>query len=263
MKLIDTHTHLDLEAFDEDRDEVLERSRSAGVDEWIIPALTPATARKLLDAAWRPHTMHVAAGFHPHEVKKFETSEIESLDELLSERPEIVAVGEAGLDYFYDEEWGPHQREMLERQFELAGKHSKPLILHVRSGEGAGADAYRDILALIRNFPDQRGELHSFTGTAADAATALELGWYLGVNGIVTFKKSEALREVVRAIPPDRLLLETDAPYLAPVPYRGKRNEPAFVAATADFIAKERGEDLTNFVSQCNSNAYRLFNIPK
>lgn len=257
--MIDTHCHLDMPKFAHDRAAVIVRSEAAGVDRWIIPAVSPATARAMLDAPWRTAAMHPAVGIHPHEVKNVTPAWYESLEEMLLTRDGIVGVGEAGIDYFYDIGEAAEQIPVLERHFALAERFSLPLILHVRDGEARSA--YADALALVRSAPKSRGVFHSFTGTLADALAGIELGWYIGINGIVTFKRSTDLQAVVRELPVDRILLETDSPYLAPIPHRGRRNEPAWITDTLRFVAALKGMAADELAVCTNRNAAGLFRL--
>lgn len=255
IPLIDSHVHLDMPAFDGDREGVLERSRAAGIAEWIVPGLTPDTAGKLLAASWRTDSVHVAVGIHPHEVAEAPETALGAVAVLAADR-RVVAIGETGLDYHYGAATAERQRRFLEEHFAVAERTGKPLIVHTRDGEAKSA--YDDILAMIEE-TSAVGVLHSFTGTAEQALRAVESGWRIGVGGIVTFKNGSALREAVRRIPLDRILLETDAPYLAPVPHRGARNEPAFLVATAGVLANIFGMELSKVAQITADNTKRLF----
>lgn len=251
--LIDSHTHLDMAQFDEDREAVFARSVAAGVESWIIPATTPDTARKMLEAPWRRPGLFIAAGIHPHEVPTLSEAHLSEVDDLVS-NPEIVAVGEIGLDYHYGREHRDRQIQFFEAQLEIAQRHGRPVIVHIR-------DAYNDVLDILSRFK-VTGVLHSFTGDASAAERGMELGYSFGVNGIITFKGSGDLREVIKTIPRDRILLETDAPYLAPIPFRGKRNEPAFIPSVLMTLSEMFGSD----PEEClwiTSNTCRLFGLPE
>lgn len=231
--MIDSHIHLDMPDFDPDREAVLERSVAAGVDRWIIPATTPDTASRLLAAEWLRPSIHPSAGIHPHQVKHSSEADLDRV-EAIARDPRVVAVGETGLDYFYDTDDAPRQGAFLDRHFAIAELTGKPLILHVRNGEGRSAlDHVLERIAGSRAI----GVLHAYTGGVEPAMKAMERGWYIGLGGILTFKKSEDLRRTAAELPTDRILLETDAPYLAPQPFRGKRNEPAWLERTLQVLA--------------------------
>jgi TatD DNase family protein len=262
--VLDSHTHLDHRNFDADRAEVFERSRAAGVSGWIIPALTPASARAVLNADWAGPGVHPAAGIHPHEVAELDPSALAEVDELLKSEPRIRAVGETGIDHYYGEESDVvKQRTFFEAHLEMGERHGRPVIVHVRDAakkDGSDRSAFREVLERIRS-SRATGVLHSFTGSRAEAEAALELGWYIGLGGILTFRSSNALQETARSLPPDRILLETDAPYLAPVPLRGKRNEPAFLIHTLESLALLRNVSPADLALLITSNAQRLFRL--
>lgn len=264
--MIDSHCHLDHRQFDADREAVLARSVEAGVDGWIIPAVTPASARAVLDASWRSARTWPAAGIHPHDVGGDIDEAIAAVEHLLRTEPGIVAVGECGIDYFYDHAEAEAQTRAFEAQVALAARFEKPLIVHARDGvprDGApGRSAYQEILRILRAHAGAvTGVLHSFTGDAETIREAVALGWYIGVGGIATFKQSETLRAALAHAPLDRVLLETDAPYLAPIPHRGKRNEPAFLVKTAAAFAELRGLELHELESFTSDNCRRLFRL--
>lgn len=264
--MIDSHCHLDHRYFDADREAVLARSVQAGVDGWIIPAVTPTSARAVLNAPWRPTRAWPAVGIHPHDVTENIEEAIAAVATLLETEPEIVAVGECGIDYFYDHAHAEAQTRAFEAQVELAALHDKPLIVHARDGaprDGSpGRSAYQEILRVLKARPGSvTGVLHSFTGDAETIREAVELGWYIGVGGIATFKQSESLRAALVHAPLDRILLETDAPYLAPVPHRGKRNEPAFLVKTAEAFADLVGIELVDLEAITLENCRRLFRL--
>jgi TatD DNase family protein len=277
--LIDSHAHLDHADFDADRAEVFERARAVGVTSWVVPALTPASTRSLLESQWAGPDVHPAAGIHPHEVAGLDASALAEVDEILRTEPRVRAVGETGIDHYYGDETAiVKQRRFFEAHLEMGERHGLPVIVHVRDGNpaaagaamappvppstGAGAprSAFREVLERIRG-SRATGVLHSFTGSRAEAEAAIELGWFIGLGGILTFRSSESLRETARALPSDRILLETDAPYLAPVPRRGKRNEPAFLVHTLEALAALRNVSKLDMALLITSNARRLFRL--
>ncbi|MEK8023505.1 MAG: TatD family hydrolase [Candidatus Hydrogenedentota bacterium] len=260
VTLLDTHVHLDHVDFDPDRADVLKRSRESGVTEWIVPATTVGSARALLACGWKVPEIHVAAGIHPHEVRTSETGDLDDLEMLLSSSSGIVAVGETGLDYHYDADLREKQLTFLERHLDLAARFRLPVILHAR--DGSGASAYADILERIEaGGAPLRGVLHSFTGDYATAKRAIDLGFHIGVGGIITFKKSTELRETILRLPLDRIILETDAPYLAPVPHRGKRNEPAWLAETHKMLAGALRKDAQDIGLLITGTSRALFSL--
>ncbi len=231
---IDSHCHLDDAAFDADRAEVIQRAIDAGVE--LMLAVGTGKGPPDLEAGLRiaqnnPHFV-ASAGVHPHDAAKSNAQTLADLERLLG-NPKIVAIGEIGLDYHYDFSPRDEQQAVFEQQLEIAAAHRKPVIIHTR-------EAWEDTMALLEKHA-ARGIMHCFTGTPEQAARALDLGFYISFGGVVTFPKATEVHEAARQVPLDRLLIETDAPYLAPVPKRGKRNEPAFVAHTAERLAALRG----------------------
>jgi len=252
--LIDTHAHLDVPQFDEDRETVVQRALAAGIQAITMGTDLESSARAV-ELAQR-YGLYAAVGVHPHEAKRyvrenqFDSQALNKLEALLREE-RVVAVGEIGLDYF--KEYSPREAQhvALRAQLALAERIRKPVVLHNRDSE--------DALLQIMSEHTAKGVVHSFTGDRVLAQQVLDLGFYLGINGIVTFPRSEALREAVQAIPLDRLLVETDSPYLAPAPHRGKRNEPLFVRDVAAYVARLRGMALNKLAQATTENACRLF----
>lgn len=256
--MIDSHTHLDRAEFDADRDEVLARSRAAGVDGWIIPAVSIHSARCLLAAPWRTPRVWPAVGIHPQDVKNHGPGDIEEMESLLLSFPDLVAIGETGVDFFYDLEHADAQLRFFESQLELGEKFQKPVIVHARDGNGR--NAYAEIMECIRD-RKVTGVLHCFNGSTAVAEEAVSLGWMLGVGGIATFKQTQPLRDTLRAVPIQNMILETDAPYLAPVPFRGKRNEPSYLVKTLAVLAELKGIPTDACANQLTLNTQRLFKL--
>lgn len=255
MTLVDSHCHLDDRQFDPDREEVIRRALEAGVG--CMLAIGTGEGPPDLEAAIRlaeafPQVW-ATVGVHPHDARKATPDTWRRMRELLS-HPKVVAVGEIGLDYYYDNSPRQTQRAVFLTQLELAAEARKPVIIHTR-------EAWEDTLSLLRTHwapSGLGGVFHCFSGGPAEARQALELGFCLGFGGILTFPKAEAVRDAARAVPSDRILLETDAPYLAPVPHRGKRNEPAFVLETARTVAAVRGEPLEILAAATTHNFERL-----
>jgi TatD DNase family protein len=253
--LVDSHCHLDFPDLAEDIDGVLARMRAARVAQALCISVNLETWPRVRDLAARYPHLHATVGVHPDE----EAGEDPSVERLvgLAGTPKVVAIGETGLDYYRqsgDTEW---QRQRFRRHIRAAREVGKPLVVHTR-------EAAPDTLAIMREerAAEVGGVMHCFTETLQVAEAAMELGFYISFSGIVTFKNAEALREVVRRVPKERLLVETDAPYLAPVPFRGKRNEPAYVRHVAEKVAElkhlaiEEVEDITS------TNFSTLFRIP-
>lgn len=241
MRLVDSHCHVNDPKFDEDRDAVLERALAAGVDTMVV-----------IDApefAERHPFLFATLGVHPHEASNA-TEETFARIRDLAQHPKVVAIGEIGLDYHYDFSPRDVQRRVFDRQLEIAAEFHKPVVIHTR-------EAWDDTLAQMPSLP-YGGIMHCFTGTVEQASQAVERGFHLGFGGVLTFPKAEELRAAARQTPDDRLLLETDCPYLAPVPHRGKRNEPAFVVETARRLAEVRGTSLEAIAALTTSNFQKL-----
>lgn len=259
--LVDTHCHLDGDRFDDDRADVLSRARAAGVSAMVNVGCDLASSRRSLDLAHTHDDVWASVGVHPHEAKDAPAGFDDELVTLCSD-PRCVAVGECGLDYHYDHSPRPVQREVFARQIAAARRAKKPLVLHIRNAAHDGP-AFAEALDILRGerAVDVGGVFHCFTGTVNEAKAALDLGFLLSFPGVVTFKNNGQLSDVARLCPADRFVVETDAPYMAPVPHRGKRNEPAFVALTAAFVAQVRGEAVDDVVRNTGANACRLFGL--
>jgi len=235
--LIDTHCHLDARVFDADREACIGRARAAGVERLV--AIGTGDGPPDLEAGIRLAERHpfisATVGVHPHDAAKA-TDQTWAELAALTAHPKVVAVGEIGLDYHYNFSPPETQRAVFVRQLELAREARLPVVIHTR-------EAWRDTVELIRRHwvPGPGGVFHCFSGGPREAEEALELGFYVSFSGIVTFPKAEEIREASRLVPEDRLLVETDAPYLAPAPYRGKRNEPAYIVETVRMLARVRG----------------------
>jgi TatD DNase family protein len=239
VKLVDSHCHLDDKQFDPDRDEVIARALDAGVDRMmsIGSGNGPPDLEAALRLARRHAFIYATIGVHPHDAAKATPETFTALEALATDTTigtKVLAIGEIGLDYHYDFSPRDVQRSVFIAQLKLAARAGKPIVIHTR-------EAWDDTLELLRQHWSGRGIVHCFSGGAAEAQQALDLGFYLSFGGVLTFPKADALREAARLAPEDRLLIETDAPYLAPVPKRGKRNEPAFVVETARRLAEVRG----------------------
>ena len=250
MRLVDSHVHLDDPKFDADREAVIERALAAGVE--CMMAIGTGTGPPDLETAIRQAErdpfIFATVGVHPHDASKATPETFARLRELAA-HPKVVAIGEIGLDYHYDFSPRDVQRAVFLKQLEIAAEAGKPVVIHSR-------EAWADTMAMLR--PPQHGILHCFTGDPQQAREALALGFHLAFGGVLTFPNAEAVREAARITPEDRLLLETDCPYLAPIPHRGKRNEPAFVVEVARRLAEVRGSTLDEIAGQTTRNFERL-----
>lgn len=261
---IDSHAHLDGKQFASDRELVIARAREAGV--CAIVAIGNGDGPPELDAgiqlAARYPFMYATVGIHPHEARLADPPAFDRMAEL-ARRPKVIAWGEIGLDYFYDHSPRDTQKQVFARQMELAAAARLPIVIHCRPSEGSD-DAWNDCLQLIH---DQwaptglGGILHCFTGRWEHARRALDLGFLISFAGNITFPKAQQIRDAALEVPLDRILIETDSPYLAPVPHRGQRNEPAFVVETARKLAELRGLPLDQLGEQTCRNFYNFFKL--
>ncbi|NQU44760.1 TatD family hydrolase [bacterium] len=258
LALVDTHCHLADEKFSTDMDSVCQRATAAGVTSIVAVGDKLDSSRRALEIAraWPDAQLVAAVGVHPHHAENWTDETDLQLRALCREGVEagkVVALGETGLDFYYDNSPREQQAEIFAAQAEIAREFHLPLVIHVR-------DAWDTFFEMIDrlNLPQIGGVVHCFSGNAKQAVRLTEMGFYLGVGGVITFKKSDDLRESVRAVPLESLLLETDAPYLAPVPMRGDRNEPAYVAHTAAVLAQVLEKPLEEIARVTTANAVRL-----
>lgn len=252
MRLLDSHCHLDDSKFDADRDEVVARARAAGVVAMLAVGTGsgPPDLEAGLRLAERYPFVYASVGVHPHDASKVSEETFGRLRELAF-GAKVAAVGEIGLDYHYDFSPRPVQREVFVRQLEIAAEVRKPVIIHSR-------EAWEDTVELLGGRAPLGGILHCFTGDEGQARQALDLGLHLAFGGVLTFPKAEDVRRAARMAPEDRLLIETDSPYLAPLPHRGQRNEPAFVVEVARRLAAERGQTIERIAELTTGNFERL-----
>ena len=250
--LTDSHCHLD--RLSGDLEEILARANEAGVGWFLCVSINTENVERVIEIAGRHPSVYATVGVHPNEQEGREPD----LEELasLAERPKVVAIGETGLDYFHgkgDLEW---QRERFRRHIAAAKITGKPLIVHMR-------DAAADTLSLLREekADEVGGVMHCFTGDWETAVSAMELGFHISFSGIITFRNADPLRAVAARVPEDRLLIETDSPYLAPVPYRGKPNQPAYVRRVAECLAELRGSSMEQIAEKTTANFHQLFRI--
>ena len=290
----DTHCHLDFNKFDEDREAVLQRAIEAGISRILIPALDWVSSLSAFKLASSQPSLFAAVGFHPTNAEKWNESSFVNLEKLMMEssglplelhehnlkgilapalQSKIVAVGEIGLDYYWikEPEKRVHQREILKQQLRLAQEVNKPVVIHMREENDAWfGQAYTDLLQILMEWHESLvseahplamapGVFHSFNGNLETAQKAIEKNFYIGVTGPVTYKNAEEKREIIRRLPLERLLIETDSPFLTPVPMRGKRNEPAFVIHIADKIAEIHMTTREHVARTTSASAARLF----
>lgn len=258
IMLIDSHCHLNFNAFDADRPEVLARAEEAGIIALINPSTNLEDSRQVMALAEATPNLYAAIGFHPNDAAGFDETALVQLRNLAGQ-PKVVAIGEIGLDYHWNEAPPPLQRRVFERQLALAKEVGKPVIIHQRE---AAADTMEVLRAWAVNRDHPGLVLHSFSGDMSMAQEAIALGFYIGISGPVTFKNARNLPEIVAAVPPERLLVETDAPFLAPQPFRGKRNEPAYVRLVAERVAALRGVTLAEMSWRLTENTITFFNLP-
>lgn len=257
IELFDSHAHVDGPEFDADRDAVLARAREAGVKRIVVIGAVgdPSSAERSVALAESDPYVWATIATHPHDVKQL-TPAWWAIHERLAHHPRVVAIGETGLDYYYDHSPREEQQVAFARFIELARAVNKPVVCHIR-------DAHDDARAILRE--GRAAELgiviHCFTGTPDDARAYAEMGAYVSFSGIVTYKTAQPLRDAVPLVPPDRLMIETDCPYLSPIPMRGKRNEPAHMVHTAKVVAQCAGlsyEDLARLTTENTCRVYRL-----
>ena len=261
---VDSHAHLDGSQFDSDRDGVIARAREAGVRNIVAIGNGdgPANFDCGIRLAEKYDFIHATIGIHPHEAKLATDAAFAEM-ERLARHPKIIAWGEIGLDYYYDHSPRETQRSVFARQMELAAAARLPIVIHCRASDGSD-DAWGDCLGLIRQQWAAKGLggiLHCFTGNWAQAKLALDMGFMISFAGNVTFPKAQQIRDAALEVPLDRMLIETDSPYLAPVPHRGKRNEPAFVKETARKLGELRGLSMEEVGERTSRNFYNFFKL--
>jgi TatD DNase family protein len=268
--LVDSHAHLDSPRYDTDRDGLLRRAWEQGVRTVLSIGIGdgPDTMQQALELsrryAGKPGIPRIlaTAGIHPHEAQLADRAALEKLDNLLA-TPEVLAVGEIGLDYYYDHSPREQQKEAFAAQMEIAAARRRPIVIHCRPSEGS-TNAWDETLAMVESNWVQSGlggVLHCFTGEWEHARRAMDCGFLISFAGNVTFPRAENIREVAAKVPLDRMLIETDAPFLAPLPYRGKRNEPAWVGRVADRLAEVCGVTAEQVASSTANNFFRFFGV--
>ncbi len=254
--IIDSHAHYDDERFDADRAEAIALAKSSGVDIIINASSDVKSSLAAAELAKEYPFIYALAGIHPHEAEKAQEDEnsLSEIERIATENEKVVAIGEIGLDYYYDLSPRDIQKKWFRLQMSLAQKLKMPVVIHSR-------DAIADTMEIIREFPDVTGVVHSFSGSVETLSELVELGYAISLGGVVTFKNAKAPLLTAAACPEDRLLLETDAPYLTPVPHRGERNGSHFMIHTAERIAELRGISVEELTEKCAENTLRIFNI--
>jgi len=271
MNLTDTHCHLDLDQFNNDREAVIQRARSAGLAHILVPSLTVASSRAVVHLTESNPVLYAAVGVHPNEAESWDGQTISALRELAARSLKVVAVGEIGLDYYWNKSPHEEQISILKEQLNLAAELELPVVIHSREKDDAETGACaEDLIKVLEDWvaglqsgketlAQRPGVLHSFSGSSETARRALELGFYIGVTGPITYKNAHQKRQVIGNLPLERLLIETDAPYLTPEPHRGERNEPAFVVHIADKIAEVTSRTPQEIAAATTENAALLF----
>ena len=254
MPIFDTHAHYDADRFDSDRDELLSAMPGVGVGLVLDPGCDLPSSRAAAELAERYPHVYAAVGVHPEDCDGFQDEDLTELRRLL-ERPKVVAIGEIGLDYYWKEVPRDLQKEVFRAQLQLAKVLDLPVIVHDR-------EAHADCLAIVREFPGVRGVFHCYSGSAEDAKTLVKLGWHLSFTGTITFKNARKAPEVIAAVPLERIMVETDAPYMAPTPFRGKRCDSRYVYRMAETIAEIKGLTPAEVEQATTENGKALFAIP-
>jgi len=254
VRLIDSHCHLNYEGLVERQAEVLENARERGVVGFLNISTRQREWSSIIAVAEREPDVWASVGVHPHEADAHPDLGASALAEA-ADHPRVIAIGECGLDFYYDKSDRTAQRERFQAHIDAARETGLPLVVHTREAE---ADTAEMLSSAVRE-GGVTGVLHCFTGSAELARKGLDLGFYVSLSGIVTFKNAQELQATAKWLPSEQMLVETDSPFLAPVPHRGKKCEPAFVADTASFVAQLRGEDLAQFAAATTANFFKLF----
>lgn len=249
--LVDTHCHLDFPEFDPDRDEVIRRAKDNNVDFIINIGSSVEGSRRSVELSRRYPNIFSVVGIHPHEADTFSNSQREAVRELAADN-KVVAIGETGLDYFKNFSQSSNQRLLFSSLLELAGEFNKPLVIHTRQAES-------DTLEILKNAMPLRAVVHCFSGDKSFLDECLKMGFFISFTCNITYKKADDLRKLVKAIPLERMMLETDAPYLSPDGFRGKRNEPMQIKLLAEFVARLKGTSLDEVAARTTENARNFF----
>lgn len=253
-KIIDTHAHYDDEQFDEDRTKLLEELKEEGVIGIVNCASSYESIDKTIDIVNKYDYIYGALGIHPENADEFSENVLEEIRTKIVNNKKIIAIGEIGLDYYWDENPSRGiQQNALNRQMELARELSLPVIIHDR-------DAHEDTLEIIEKFPEVIGIIHCFSGSVEFARECIKRGYYIGIGGVSTFKNSKKLKRVIEDIPVDRILVETDCPYMSPEPFRGKRNKSSYIKYVIDKIAEIKNIEVQELNRIINNNSRNIFN---
>jgi TatD DNase family protein len=259
--LIDTHAHLDFRQFDDDRNAVLDRAWQAGLIAIITIGIDLKTSRAAVALAEAHERVFATVGFHPHDAKTADDAALVELRDL-ARHSRVVAIGEMGLDFYRDRSPRDVQRRVFRRQLQIAAELGKPVVVHDREAHADTLEILRQWIAESQTtFSEYRGVLHCFSGNLALAQAVIELGFFIGVDGPITYRNARKLPDIVKALPLDRLLVETDAPFLTPHPHRGQRNEPAYVRLVAEKIADTKNLPLEEVAQATTANAKALFQL--
>ncbi|HZG72818.1 MAG TPA: TatD family hydrolase [Chondromyces sp.] len=255
--LFDTHVHLNADQFEDDLDQVIERAKEAGVDQMVVVGFDRPTIKKAMELVEQHDFLYASVGWHPVDAIDMTEEDLQWIEEL-SNHPKVVALGEMGLDYHWDKSPKEIQKEVFRKQIRLAKKVKLPIIIHNR-------EATQDIVEILKEEEAKEigGIMHCFSGSAETAKECIDMNFYISLGGPVTFKNAKKPKEVAAAVPLEKLLIETDCPYLAPHPYRGKRNEPAYVKLVAEQIAVIKGISYQEVAEKTTENAKRLFGLLK
>ena len=253
MYFIDTHTHIYLSEFDDDRDNIMQRAKEANVEITIMPAIDSSTHKKMIQTESIYPNCYSMIGLHPCSVNQDFGKELSLIDEYLAER-KFVAIGEIGLDFYWDKTFSSEQNETFRKQIQVALKHDLPIVIHSRN-------AIDECIEVVSEYQGVKGVFHCFSGNEQQAKKIIQLNFMLGIGGVVTFKNA-GLDKVIEKIGLGNVILETDAPYLAPVPFRGKRNEPSYVKIVAEKLSSICNLPLEKIAELTTENARNLFNLP-
>ena len=249
--LVDTHSHLFNEYYDNIQ-EVLDRAKANGIEKVVVAADNIKSCYEVIENSKKYDNYYYCLGIHPEDID----DSLEELSKIIEDNiddPKFVAIGEIGLDYYWTKDNKEKQIEVFEYQLKLAEKYNKPVIIHSR-------EATKDTIDLLKKYPEVIGDIHCFSGSLETAREYIKMGYYIGVGGVVTFKNAN-LKDVIKDIPLENLLLETDAPYLAPVPHRGESNEPAYIKDIAEYLASIKNIDIKEVEDKTSKNATKIFHI--
>src|SRR6056297_1137826 len=255
MKLIDSHAHLDFDKFDKDREEVIKRAKDNGIINIINVGSSLSSSHRSLKLSQYYELIYAVVGVHPHEAKNLDKNALQVLKDL-AKADKVVGIGEIGLDFYYDNSPRDIQREAFRKQLRFAKEIKLPVVIHSREADQQTIKILKEETMYNHNIL-----LHSFTGSKEMAGEALNMGFYFGVGGINTFNSAQYLKNIIQSVPLSRILLETDSPYLAPAPHRGKRNEPLYVIEVAKFITSLKNSSLAKIAEMTTKNTQRFFKI--